>query len=258
MKILLRFVLLFIILSVHFSAFSYSKKTAADVFFNFVVIEVGADHLEDVMGSEWLESIINRTELWTVSDAENFLNSLKSSRISKNDILQIIRDTSYLQYLKKRQVSFEFFREQDENVGTGTSVFIEFAEANYQYLGESFEEAMGHNWRPRIAESTQSWTYQDAKNFLLILETRIGVRITIQRIRSLPYFLDVSYPQFVNRLHLFQREEYLGVDGVTHQLQKALSGFVSGTNSLDGIISIINFLKARGFNNFEGLCCIKI
>ena len=70
------------------------------------------------MGARWFDDIFEHTQLWTVSDAERFLNLLTESKYSTPHILTILRNTQSLQKIQKQVTNPQF--------QTGSDVFIEY------------------------------------------------------------------------------------------------------------------------------------
>ena len=144
-----------------------SETIAADVFFDYVLNKQNID-VEVVMGSQWLNRIIEDTQNWTAIEAQHFLAFLESEGIEFNNILVILKATDYLQLLKANQVTFileeetasisekvpQQTRQQTEErlsqAQTASDVFIHFTREQFsrelkqksQMLeGEAFENA---------------------------------------------------------------------------------------------------------------------
>ena len=104
MMLLLRNIFLLLILLSPYSVFSQAQETTAgEVFFNFV--DQHTQDIEGVMGARWFDDIFEHTKLWTVSDAERFLNLLVESEYPTFLILTILKIHSlYKEYKNKLQI----------------------------------------------------------------------------------------------------------------------------------------------------------
>ena len=87
---------------------------------------------------------------------------------------------------------------------------------------------MGSQWVEKITKFTQSWTENDAIEFLDYLVDLIGVDLTLARIRAASYFNYMHYNDFREKVDFYRQEEYLGEDGIRKKLSQSFSGFHRG------------------------------
>ena len=246
---LLRFLLfLSIIILFHPPVFSRTQQTtAAEVFFDFV-----DQHTKDIdvtMGSTWLNNILKHTESWTASDANEFLNSLKTSNFSVPHILAILKDTESLQRIQGRLNSFQF--------QTGSDVFIDYVRdhlrkklrQNQLYLeGEMLELALeslilaemvsrrnAPLWEERISTHAVSWTATEAILLLDDLENKwdMDPNLIIERLNSTSFFQNTTYTLFTSRLEVYT--EHLGESYVKGILNRTFTPFETESR--------VNFLR---------------
>ena len=123
-----------------------------------------------------------------------------------------------------------FFREE----------FEEEQDKKYKNMTEeAFEKRMGSDWENKIQETTEYWTNADAIAFLEYLFNRIGQSMTLSRIKGTSYLARINYSRFLGRVEFY--EDYIGEDGVTYRLNRALSGFHRG--DIIEIQRVIEFLE---------------
>ena len=121
-----------------------------------------------------------------------------------------------------------------------SSIFIDFAEAySVEHLGGTFEITMSHKWRDRINKNAQNWDEDEARDFLDLLVSRIGIQNTLKRLQVVSFFHQTTYKSFRERLNFYEKE--VGKEKVTSQLQTSLLTFAQG--EVDEIEEGIQFLK---------------
>ena len=249
------------------------RLTAGEVFFNYVDKRLGTSDIENRMGSEWLTSILDHTDLWPVSDASDFLNFLESSKVQLDSILRLLQSPDYLQKLRSRQINLDFLtgsnlvtiqsiqisqQSESQSVVTNQSAGDIFAERARQYFRAEFEEQqstkyknmtyeeaftkkMGKDWEDRIQKATEYWVSQKAIDLLGHLSNRIGMSLTLDRMKATSYFETIggNYNDFIERVNFY--ENYIGKDEVTKRLSQSLGGFERG--HIGEIKRVIEFLE---------------
>ena len=160
----------------YFLTFSVkARQTASDVFVDYVIeyLELSGqvERSEQVMGPDWVNEIALHTASWSSTNAQYFLNTLKTSGVRSEHILKILQSGSYLQALQARNLHFQFV-EGRERYPSANDVFFDFV-TEYLELSnqiEEFEGIMGSNWIDEITLHTTSWTSIDAQHFLNTLK----------------------------------------------------------------------------------------
>lgn len=123
--------------------------------------------------------------------------------------------------------------------GAAGSVFINFAK---NHLGENFSNEMGNQWEKKIRSSLKGWTEEEAKNFIVYLETRIGQRNTIRSIKHYSFYFSVSgFRKFMDTVSFY--EDIIGEDAVTKHLKRSLKGFFYEA-PLSNLEQVVEFVRS--------------
>ena len=249
------------------------RLTAGEVFFNYVDKRLGTSEIENRMGSEWLTYVFDHTETWPASDASNLLNFLESSEVQLDSILRLLQSPDYLQKLKSGQINLDFLRSSNtvviestpsthqqaelQSISANQSAGDIFVERARQYFRAEFEEQqstkyknmtyeeaftkkMGKDWEDRIQKATEYWVSQKAIDLLDHLSNRIGMSLTLDRMKATSYFETIggNYNDFIERVNFY--ENYIGKDEVTKRLSQSLGGFERGdTTEIERVIEFL-------------------
>ena len=229
-------------------------------FFNFV--DEHTEDIEGVMGATWFNDIFEHTQLWTVSDAERFLNLLVESEYPTPHILTILRNTQSLQRIQKQVTNLQF--------QTGSDVFIEYVrnhlrgklqQSQPHLEGEALEKALedlmlrqmssrrnAPLWEERISKDAEGWSIADAILFLDDLENNWGmdIDVIIKRLNATSFFQIATYTSFILRLEVYT--EYLGKGSVQNILARTFMPFRGGEVEeiralLDAVFAYFDFEK---------------
>lgn len=133
-------------------------------------------------------------------------------------------------------IPFQAFSYLCQDSFSAGSVFVKFVQ---EHIGENWVDEMGAKWEQKIIRSTNHWNKKSAEDFLNYLQKRIGIKDTIERIKSPSYFRGMSYQSFINRISLY--EEYMDESKVTICLRKSLGGFYTG--DVNEIRLVIEYVK---------------
>ena len=143
---------------------------------------------------------------------------------------------------------FAFLNSPLTNEGNGHGIVIQFVNASREYLGSSdFDRIMGRSWDQSVWESRLirymnegGWMGPDAKNFVLFLVGRIGLKNTLKIVKgNASYFHEIAYLDF--REKVFFYDNFLDEKVVNGLLSKSLGGFRK-RNSLSELRDIISFI----------------
>ena len=144
------FLLSFLLLA--FSMEAQSRETASDVFSDFARSHQFT--LEEIIGSNEQNQIIEHTKNWKVEDAHFLINSLTEAELTPDNILKAIWIT----------ITFAFSTENHEETGDVSDVFFNFA---IEHLTESdLETVIGDGWLDNVIEHTENWRVEDARHLI--------------------------------------------------------------------------------------------
>ena len=213
-------------------------------------------------GPTWLDDMSKHTELWTASEATEFLNSLQVAEFPISHILTILKNTQSLQRIQQQLNNSEF--------QTSSDVFIHYVRNHFREKlhqeqpsleGISLEEAIEDlmlsqmpsrrnkpPWEERIYEDAQNWSVLDATLFLDELESEwdIDIDTIMKRLNSTSFFSRATYIQFTSRLEVYI--EYFDKNPVKKILQKTFIPFEKGDTEniramLDRVFTYFDFEK---------------
>ena len=202
------------------------------------------------------------TELWTASEATEFLNSLQVAEFPIPHILRILKNTQSLQRIQQKLSNPQF--------QTGSDVFIDYVRNHFREKlhqeqpsleGISLEEAIEDlmlsqmpsrrnkpPWEERIYEDAQNWSVLDATLFLDELESEwdMDIDTIMKRLNSTSFFSRATYIQFTSRLEVYI--EYFDKNPVKKILQKTFIPFEKGDTEniramLDRVFTYFDFEK---------------
>ncbi len=162
------FVILLIILSCFYSfsnpcadelsGLSNKFQSAGEVFISYVHRRVGEDGVLK-MGSHWKKSIVENTQHWEVSEAENFLDFLQErigekktiDRLKAPSLFAVMKYQSFFKYvhLYERYIGEEGV---NDNLSKSLKGFdrgsLDRVEKFINFLEEKFPDKFGENWIP--------------------------------------------------------------------------------------------------------------
>ena len=144
------FLLSFLLLA--FSTTAQSRDTASDIFSGFANGYLNQSKLEDAIGPNGLNQIIENTKNWKTEDAHFLINSLTDAGLTPHNILKAIWVT----------VTFVFPTENYEETEDVSGVFFEFASSHLTDI--ELEIALGDGWLDDVIEHTQKWREEDAQH----------------------------------------------------------------------------------------------
>ena len=178
---LLRVFLFFLLLPVLVFAQGQIQEKASDVLFDFATDHLDESRIEEIIGSNGLDQIIERTQNWKAEDTHYFVNFLTKEGVTPDHILKAIWIA----------VTFVFSTENHQGVETASDIFFDFATDHL--TASDLEKVIGDGWLDDVIEHTQEWKTKDAHHLINSLkEAKIAPSDTLKIIRVMTHLLQKS------------------------------------------------------------------
>ena len=150
---LLRAVLLSVLL-LSFLTVAQSKERASDALSDFASSHLDESAIEDIIGSDGLDHIIEHTQDWKIEDARSLIDSLTRAGLPPNNILKAIWIT----------VNFVFSTENHQEIEAASNIFFDFATS--RLIASDLEKIIGDGWLEDVIKDTQEWRVEDANHLI--------------------------------------------------------------------------------------------
>ena len=173
------FLLFFLLLPV--LVIAKDQEKAPDVLFDFATRHLDGSKIEEIIGSDGLDYIIERTQNWKAEDAHYLISSLTKKGLAPHHILKAIWTT----------VTFAFSTENHQGAETASDIFFDFA--TDQLTTSDLEKVIGDGWLDDVIEHTKGWKVKDARHLINSLtKAEIAPDDTLKVIRITTHFLQKS------------------------------------------------------------------
>ena len=107
-----------------------------------------------------------------------------------------------------------------------------------------FSIGYDEKWEQRVKSAFESWNLEDIERLLTDVESRIGVRYTLEVLRYPDNFLFANYANYEKFKKVISfYDDYLGAEVVTKQLRRSMEGFFI-RGSFEELKGVMSFLES--------------